>query len=367
MSEKEYWYWLLNLEGIGRVKIERLLQYFEHPRNIYEAAYQQLVQIQGIDGKAALSIINGRDADKIKESYAKLSARDIYFVARTDWDYPEKLSRIPQAPFGLYVKGRLPDPTLPAIAIVGARNCSNYGKEAAILFAGRLSDAGIQVISGLARGVDGYAHSGAMRGASPTFGVLGCGIDICYPRENLELYRNMQRNGGIISEYAPGINGIPAYFPMRNRIISGLADGILVIEAKKKSGSLITADLGLDQGKPVFAVPGRFDDVLSRGCNNLIQAGAELVNDPSDILEHYQINRSEKMCSSKKNNYVLETNEKIVYASLSLMPKHPQQIADETDLPVTGVIRELVALELKGYVGQTAKNYYVVIQDNVRE
>lgn len=360
MTNKEYWYWFCNIKGLGAVGKQALLENFSSVQDIFSAAPAQLEAVEGIHGKTLSSIIMSRNEDKIKESYAKLRENNIYFVSREDEDYPQRLRTIYHAPDCLYVKGRLPAEDKVNLAIVGARNCSGYGKEAALYFSKALSDAGIQVISGLARGIDGYAHWGALRGQTPTFGVLGCGIDICYPKENISLYRIMEERGGILSEYGPGVQGIPGYFPMRNRIISGLSDGVAVIEAKERSGSLITADLALEQGKTIFALPGRLGDSLSSGCNRLIKMGAELLEAPSDILEHYHIAGERKRMLLKKNDNLLETNDKIVYACLSLVPKHINDIAKENTLLMTDIMKSLTVLELKGYIKQTTNLYYVV-------
>lgn len=360
MTEKEYWFWLCTVEGIGAVRAGRLLEHFQCPGHIYEAAAGELKKVEGIGEKECTSIINSRNTEKVIERYAKLKEKNIYFVTKADKEYPERLKHIPAPPQALYVKGGLPSEEKISIAVVGARNCSEYGRVTAVRFARELSDAGIQVISGLARGIDGYAHRGAMLGRGSTYGVLGCGIDICYPEENINLYMEMQEKGGIISEYAPGIPGKPGFFPMRNRIISGLSDGILVVEAKERSGALITADLALEQGKAVFAIPGRIGDGLSRGCNNLIRAGAELVECTADLLANYCITMICNRLPAKKYNNLLETKEKIVYASLSYVPKHMNQILGETELLMTEVIEILFSLERRGYIKETAKNYYVV-------
>ena len=202
-----------------------------------------------------------------------------------DEDFPEKLKNIPTAPFAIYVKGKLPDPNIPSVAVIGARMCSDYGRFMARQFGRDLAIAGIQVISGMARGVDGIAQGAAVAAGGASFGVLGCGVDICYPPENKEIYDALSLNGGLISEFPPGMEPVARFFPMRNRIISALADALVVVEARRKSGTTITVDTALEQGREVFAVPGRASDRLSDGCNYLISQGAGVAISAADVID----------------------------------------------------------------------------------
>lgn len=288
----------------------------------------------------------------------------IYWVAKGTKEYPDKLNYIHGAPEGLHVRGKLPEEKPLTIAVVGARNCTEYGKEMAKHFARELAAAGVQIISGMARGVDSYAHWGALEAGGATYAVLGCGTDICYPPENKKLREKILERGGVISEYEDGTVPLPAYFPQRNRIISGLSDGVLVIEARRKSGSLITAALGLEQGKDVFALPGRSTDALSRGCNALIRQGAVLVESPEEILREYEIcgkYKFDKMEINKKNNIPLETKDKIVYSGLSLEPKHLNEIAKEAKMTVSETMQVLLNLELAGRIKEAGGGYYVIV------
>lgn len=207
------------------------------------------------------------------------------YIRHTDGEFPKKLRQIRNSPEGIYVRGALPVEERPTVAIIGARRCSTYGKEMAEWFAGELAAAGVQVVSGMAAGVDGIAQREALRAGGRSFGVLGCGTDICYPAENRDLYESLPKCGGILSEYAPGTPPDAFHFPMRNRIISGLSDALLVVEAKERSGTLITVDFALEQGKEVFVLPGRISDSLSAGCNRLLRQGAGIALSPKDILE----------------------------------------------------------------------------------
>lgn len=359
MTKKEYSFWLSNIEGIGGKTIELLLDYFKQPEYIYKAKKSDFKMLERIREKQIEALLCSRDETRIKKEYEQLEKSQIKFLTWEDAAYPEKLKCIYNPPYSLFWKGQLPKEERITIAIVGARNCSEYGRELAQYFARELSDAGIQVVSGLASGIDGAAHRGASKGNTPTFAILGTGVDICYPREHFSLYMELQRQGGIISEYGMGVGAKAFHFPMRNRIISGLSDGILVVEAKEKSGSLITADLGLEQGKDIFAIPGRVGDIRSEGCNNLIRMGAELVTNPQEMINNFHIQSTIIGKEMKKNNKLLDSKEKIVYAKLSLVPKHLDEILGEAGMLMSEVMGILINLELKGYIKQTTRNYYV--------
>jgi DNA processing protein len=366
MTKEEYNYWLANINNIGIKKIELLLQVFGSAKNVFHATMEEIETLKKACCHSGLrfndndvnTICNTRDEEKIHIKYDKLEKSGIYFVSKEDERYPKKLRNIYDAPFALYVKGKLPKEEK-LLAVVGARECSPYGKEMAKYFAGAVAREGISIISGLARGIDSYAHEGTLICGGITYAILGCGIDICYPKENINLYMEMQKLGGIISEYAPGVQPIAGNFPMRNRIISGLCDGILVIEAKEKSGSLITVDMGLEQGKDIYALPGRATDRLSCGCNNLIKMGAKLVTSPQDILEDFIPNYKQNIDNLKKNDKLLESEEKIVYASLCLEPKHIEEIHLQTGFPLDLLMEKLLHLELRGLIKQSMKNYFV--------
>ncbi len=206
-------------------------------------------------------------------------------IARGETEYPKALLHIRNAPKNLYVRGSLPSERMPTVAIIGARGCSVYGREMAQWFGRELALAGVQVVSGMARGVDGIAQMAALQAGGRSYGVLGCGTDVCYPKENRRLYELLVERGGIVSEHPSGTQPLPSHFPSRNRIISAISDCVLVIEAKERSGTLITADFALEQGKEVYALPGRLTDALSDGCNRLLWQGAGLALSPDCILE----------------------------------------------------------------------------------
>ena len=201
-----------------------------------------------------------------------------------DAEYPQRLKNISGRPRNLYVLGRLPEENRLSVAIIGARDCSEYGKYVARELGTVLGGSGIAVISGMARGIDGISQEAALNAGGSSFGVLGCGVDVCYPKENRQLYERLKLSGGILSEYPPGSPALACHFPPRNRIVSGLADVIVVIEARVKSGTLITVDMALEQGREVYVVPGRVTDRLSDGCNRLIKQGAGILLSQEELL-----------------------------------------------------------------------------------
>lgn len=273
-----------------------------------------------------------------------------------DKDYPKGLLNIEKKPAVLYYIGNLPRADVPAVAMVGARACSGYGRRFARKISKELSDEGVQVISGMARGIDTQSQQGALEGATPTFAILGCGVDVCYPEENQKLYESiLEQGGGIISEYPPGDQPLPWHFPQRNRIISGLSDVIVIVEAKQKSGSLITVEWALEQGKDVMAFPGRLDDPLSEGCNRLIKAGAGIVTGVEDILEVLQW---EWKCGGRVEKSLDSDLEKI-WQSLGSEMKTLEEIVNDTKLEYEVVLAGLIRLQMREYVEQPIEHYYI--------
>lgn len=275
-------------------------------------------------------------------------------------EYPEKLKHYPGMPGTLYVRGSLPDPTRPAVAIVGARSASAYGRILAFQYAKRLSEEGVQILSGLAYGIDTEAHRGAMEGRGGTWAVLGNGVDICYPAGNRSLYQRILREGGgMLSEQPAGVKARNYFFPARNRIISGLADLVLIVEAREKSGSLITAQWALDQGKSVFAVPGPVNSELSMGCHKLIYDGAGIAYTPEILLRELQIDCEKNVRLSAKNELGLATDLKLVYSCLDLQPKSMEYLIRKTGLTSKNVGNLLLELKLSGLAREVGRHYYV--------
>ena len=275
-------------------------------------------------------------------------------------EYPQKLNNYPKMPEILFVKGNLPDAKKPTAAIVGARACSPYGRIQAFRYAKILSSAGVQIISGMAYGIDAEAHKGALEGGTPTYAVLAGGVDICYPSGNRPLYaRILRENGGILSEQPPGMRARNYFFPARNRIISGLADLVLIVEAREKSGSLITAQWALDQGKIVYAVPGPVNEALSMGCHKLIYDGAGIAYSPEILLRELGLNCENKVKSPEKNDLGLASDLKLVYSCLDLRPKSTDFLIQKTGLPPEKIGSLLLELKLSGLVREIGRHYYI--------
>ncbi|MCR5293550.1 MAG: DNA-processing protein DprA [Lachnospiraceae bacterium] len=319
----------------------------------------------------------------------ELPVGSMRYVDKNDGDWPKRFEGLAGMPEGLYVLGEMPDPDLPTVAIVGSRLCSAYGHAQADAFGRSLASHGVQVISGMALGIDGYAQQGALEAGGKSFAVLGCGADICYPKTNRKLYRELIGRGGILSEYPPGTQPYSYNFPRRNRIISALADIVLVVEARKKSGSLITVDFALEQGKNVFAVPGRVGDALSDGCNYLIAQGAGIAWAPEAVLEELRFQAArenlaerrkkrgremEKILSGKigelhykqlelfpfpKEDEKLSENAKRILACLTADPKGTEEISARTELGTPEIMDGLIELSLGGYADEVGRGRFI--------
>ena len=298
LKENDYAMWLSTVPGLGSGTAIKLVESGASCRQLYEMEKRELPNL--LSEKQKSEIIKHRRVWDFEKEDEKLRQKGIRFISFTHPQYPEKLKVIADAPFGIYVKGRLPDPDVPSVAIIGARMCSDYGRYMARQFGRDLALSGVQVISGMARGVDGISQKAAVEAGGKSFGIVGSGVDICYPEDNMPLYEALCENGGIISEYPPGTMPRANFFPMRNRIISGLADVVVVVEARLKSGTQITVDTALEQGREVVALPGRVTDRLSDGCNQLICQGAGIVLGTDDVLEKLFEVRNRML--NKRNN-----------------------------------------------------------------
>ncbi len=289
-TNSKYYYFMDCVPGVGPKTVQQLMDVFDAPMEAYRAREEQLSKIIGEPkAKAWCKLREGFD---LEGEFGKMLERGIGFFSLAEADFPKRLKNIPDPPLALYVKGSLPKDAQRSIAVIGARRCSSYGKSVAREIGKALGLAGVQVISGMAMGVDGLAQEGVLDAGGSTYGVLGCGVDICYPKWHQDLYERMQINGGVLSTYKPGMLPRPEQFPPRNRIISGLSDGVVVVEAGEKSGTLITVDMALEQGKEIYCVPGRISDRLSGGCNRLIDMGAQIVLSVDALLLKIQENYS---------------------------------------------------------------------------
>ena len=281
----KYWIWLASVEGLGPVKKFALLNKFETAKRIYNATEKEILKVDGMSDKIVQNMQKAKDA-KLLEKYEKyILKNDIKIINISDDNYPVKLKNIYAPPITIFAKGDISLLNSKSIAIVGSREPSKYGIYVAEKFSKELSKEGITIVSGLARGIDTFAHVGALTSFGKTIAVLGSGIDVVYPKENAKYYREISEKGLIISEYIVGTAPESKNFPQRNRIISGLSDGVLVVEARKNSGTMITTDFALEQGKELYVIPGNITSNLSAGTNNLIKEGAKLVTDVYEILE----------------------------------------------------------------------------------
>ncbi len=353
-----YEYWLARIPGISGRKKQGLRERFGNARNLYHAKFyrQDYLTPKELD---ALQKAQQETEPEMQEQAAYLLQKNIRFVPFFSPEFPARLLEISSPPYALYVKGALPDPDRPAVALVGARTCTPYGEQMAAAFGEKLAKAGAQVISGMARGIDGAGQRGAISGGGATFGVLGGGVDVCYPRENIGLYMDIQGKGGLLSEQLPGSAPKPTNFPARNRIISGLADVVLVMEAREKSGSLITADMALDEGKDVYALPGPVTSALSLGCHRLIRQGAGILISPEDLLEELKLTFPGPVKTAPaKAEEKLKGSQAAVYGCLDLFPKGIEELAKESGLAPEVLLSSLVELEMAGKVKETSKNYY---------
>lgn len=371
MTNKELCIWLSSIKGIGNKKTRAIREYFNDLVGVYVCPVSELKSIKELCDSDIENILMARKNEYIEDNvYRKLedlNKRNIRYVDYYSADYPDRLKNIYDSPLGLYVSGKLPPKDMPMVAVVGARNCSEYGRSVAKELSKQLASMGVGIISGMARGIDVAAHMGAVNGKGATYAVLGCGIDRCYPPENINAFMECIECGGVISEYGVGVLPMAANFPMRNRIISGMSDIILVVEAKSKSGSLITADMALEQGKSVMAVPGRIIDVMSQGCNNLIYNGGIMVLSVMDIISElnncgFKITDSGKKDGEFKN-ITLATSEKMVYDRLCLVPKSIKCVMEECNMGYQKVVEILIKLELMDIIVQTSKGWYAKVQE----
>lgn len=355
----KYQYWLSNIPGVGNRAITRLLGQAGSAREVYEMNRKQLENIYGLSEGQIEAICERKKSWDLEERYAALAESGIDFISREMERYPEPLKNIADPPYSIYVKGRLPDFTKRRAAIVGARRCSEYGSAMAMQIGQRLSENGVEIISGLASGIDSCGHQGALMAGGRTYAVLGCGVNVCYPWSNRNLYELILETGGIISEYPPQTRPLAQLFPARNRIISAFSDMVIVVEAKKRSGSLITADFALEQGRDVYAVPGRITDTLSQGCNDLIRQGAGIINDIEDFLKIEHLCDTTKDTQENFHKLLLEKDESMVYACLSLRPKSLEELLWQTGYSMPQLADILQRLIQKEMITEKFKNYYI--------
>ena len=363
-EEMIFEYWFSTIRKLSARKKYLLRELIGSGKKIYYIEETKLDKLRFLNEKDVAILKNAKKDTELEEKWRRTEEKRIQFIPYFLKTYPEKLKYITDPPYALYVLGQLPDEKRKSAAIVGARNCTAYGEQMALQYGKSLAEAGIQIISGMARGIDGAGQRGALNSSwakesGVTYAVLGCGVDVCYPRENIGLYMDIQEKGGIVSEFSPGTQPYAWNFPRRNRIISALADWILIMEAKERSGSLITADLALEQGKDVYALPGPVNSVLSQGCHRLIRQGAGILITPEELMDEWNINPVEIGQKGNKSEKMLESPEFMVYSCLDLRPKNPDYIVRKTGFSPAQVSNCLVELTLRGLIRESGRHYYV--------
>lgn len=384
MQDKEnaYRYWLHNVPELGEKAILFLMEKYGNARTLYDTPEEEIEKAlleggwrQKVTEKKIQAYRESRLKWNVEEAFERMLDRGIKMVSIWEEGYPAKLRKLHSPPMILYYLGTLPEESRCAVALIGARECSEYGAFVAKAFGEQLGRAGISIVSGLARGIDGIGQRAAHQAGGSTFAVLGCGVDICYPSSNQALYRDIQERGGVISPFPPGTAPKKQLFPYRNSIVAGLSDAVLVVEARQKSGTLITVDMALEQGKDVYAVPGRLTDRLSDGCNLLIRQGAGIALAPEDIAAELTIlkNRQGKKSSQGKKVALRTEKAKTLLTEkeedegllkfLDLTPRPVDEIMkkvreDGIEMTLPRLLFELIQLCMEGKAVQAGGNYF---------
>lgn len=363
MTTEEYWFWLCNIKDLYQKDICKLLQVFHSPEEIYKSSEDVLQEAMVLDPGKIHAIVMSKNNYRSMYRLERLKKDGIQFVYYGSEKYPVSLLTLEDKPYSLYVKGNLPDPEYPTAGVVGARSCSGYGKEMTLKFSQTLAANGVQIISGMAVGVDSFASRGALEVGGKTFAVLGSGLDVIYPPQNIELYYQIILNGGgVISEYPMGTAPVGWQFPHRNRLISALSDKLLVMEARKHSGTLTTVSYALAQGKDIYALPGRLTDLLSEGCNRLIADGAGVLINPVTLLEEFYpggMGKEVPYCIGGKTSGIPGINGKVL-RELNFEPRGVEEIAKACALSIQQAASVLAELELKGLCCQLGQDQYVL-------
>lgn len=372
MSFNKYQIGLACIEELGGAPIRRLLEKYGDEEAIWKITDSEVNGLLTLTDKQKEAYISKRRRYDLDKTYEYVISKKVKLVAYRDSIYPVKLKEISSPPSYLFYLGNLPKDDVPSVSIIGARMCSEYGKEAAKYYSSVLSKNGVQVISGLASGIDGISQRAALDADGSSFGVLGSGIDVCYPVANKALYKDLAIRGGVISENPIGSKPLPYHFPMRNRIISGLSDIVLVVEAKEKSGTLITVSMALEQGKDVYALPGNYNSRLSLGCNKLIADGAGIAYSPEVLLEElgmkYNIekqNKSDERIFSRlsKVDWADEEEYKTAKEIIKLLNKHDydiNQLYEELkDITIEQLSYILMKLSMENIVSDSLGKYHL--------
>ncbi|HIQ06990.1 MAG TPA: DNA-protecting protein DprA [Thiotrichaceae bacterium] len=367
-----YWLKLYSIPGIGPQRFAKLLQAFAKPADIFHANQSQLIQT-GLSSKLANSILSAHDAASAKNIEWLEHSASHYIITLDDDEYPAQLKRIDSPPPLLFVQGNITLLTDPQLAIVGSRNPTQAGRDNAYQFAKHLASNGLCITSGMALGIDGFSHKGALDALSPTIAVTATGLDRVYPAAHHDLAHAIAEQGAIVSEHPLGTPVRAQNFPRRNRIISGLSTGTLVVEAAVKSGSLITARYANEQGRDVFAIPGSIHNPLARGCHHLIRQGAKLVETAEHILEelkpvlHEYINEpptTHPINSTDNTSTSLDNDQRMLLKYMSDKPVSVDQLSSQTTLTVNKVSSILLILELHGFIEPCGSGLYISLRQN---
>jgi len=361
MDDKKYWIGFNLIKGIGAVRMQGLIAYFGELESAWKAAPAELAAA-GLGLKVIERVIQAREKVDLEKVWEKIEKQGIKILTWEDEAYPQRLKEIDQPPPVLYIRGEyLPD-DLFAVAIVGTRRATPYGRQITEELAAFLAVNGMTVISGLARGVDAIAHQTALKSGGRTIAVLGSGVDKIYPPEHRAMAEQMMEHGAIISDYAPGTPPDASNFPPRNRIISGLSLAVVVIEAGETSGALITAEFAAEQGREVFAVPGSILAPQSKGTNKLIQQGALPLLSVNDLMQALDVARVSEHKAARK---IMPTNaiEAKLLGVLTNEPLHVDEIRNQSELPIEKVSAALALMELKGMVRQVGGMNYVAVRE----
>ncbi|MBM7623534.1 DNA-processing protein DprA [Sporohalobacter salinus] len=363
MDKRKYWLGLINLQGLGPRIIKNLLDYFGDAEAIWKASQTELCKVKLIGKKRSQHIIKDREKINLDYKLERIEKVGVKYITLADEDYPFLLKKIYDPPPVIFYKGELSFQDLISLSIVGSRKCTAYGRKVANRLAASLADQGFTIVSGLARGIDTSAHQGSLK-YGRTIAVLGSGIDVIYPPENDELVTEIEKSGAVISSFPLGTAPHGNNFPQRNRIISGLSLGTIVVEAAKKSGSLITANLALNQGREVFAIPGDITKDQSIGTNSLIQTGAKLVQTIDDILTELPldswlevIGKTEKELK-EETKIDLSSQEAEVYDKIKSNPQEFDKLLDSVNFSASQLNSILLKLEIKGLIIQLSGNRF---------
>ena len=338
MIEKwKYQYWLSCIKGVGNKKRKKLVEYCGSAKEVYALTKKQLMSIPKINEKEAEAVVFSRLNLDLEKEADILNQTGIKMLTIEEAEFPKRLLQLSDCPYAIFYKGNIPSEQERTAAIVGARMCSSYGKAAGLALGEALAAQGISIVSGMAYGIDSFGHWGAVKGGGRTYAVLGCGVDVCYPKGGWELYEKIQSCGGLLSEYLPGTKPVPGQFPARNRLIS-------------------------EQGKDIYAVPGRMDDALSMGCNELIRQGAGIITNIEGFLLELGFGKDEikqkKEKEREKIEKALEKDELMVYSCFGLAPKNMEELVKMTKMPVQKLANILISLQAKGLIEEYYKNHY---------